>query len=489
MRKFIPKSLSGQMIILTLIAIVSAQLIGISIFADERRDALRAASNQQVLVHTASVVKLLSFAPKSQRDNIIKASTTDEFQLSLSKRPKIKRRFKKDWEADMRFILAMMVDDYADEIHLRTKRDRREWLQWRHDNHDMHENRREWFKKWGDDHHMRYEDEDELEEEMEEHLPAPPTLDRLRENLNISVKLKDGTWLNVKSYSVPGSPLWALPSFIATFISAAAIILIVILMMRRVTKPVKALTNAAEKFGRGEHVDPLASIGPSDIRAASQAFNQMQERLDRFVRDRTRMLAAISHDLRTPITALRIQAEFIGDEELREKILSILIEMQRMTEATLSFAKQDALKEESEETNLHALLESISHDYQDMGKEVTFEGEENIIQNCRPTSLKRALRNLVDNALKYGEAANITLETSKSETFIKISDQGPGIPENLLEQIFEPFVRLDEARNTESGSVGLGLAIARSIVNAHGGKILAENIDPNGLRITIRLPR
>jgi signal transduction histidine kinase len=214
----------------------------------------------------------------------------------------------------------------------------------------------------------------------------------------------------------------------------------------------------------------------------------MRGRLQRFVQDRTRMLAAISHDLRTPITTLRLRAEFIDSEETRAKILETLEEMQRMTEATLAFAREEAATEETRRVDLAALVDSVCADLADLGQDVTFSGPERLTYDCRPLSLKRALRNLIENAVAYGERARVALVASEDALCVVIDDDGPGIPEADFERVFQPFVRLEESRSRETGGIGLGMAIARSIVRAHGGEIELANRPAGGLRVTIRLP-
>jgi signal transduction histidine kinase len=205
------------------------------------------------------------------------------------------------------------------------------------------------------------------------------------------------------------------------------------------------------------------------------------------------MLAAISHDLRTPITSLRLRAEFIEDEEIRQKILETLDDMQRMAEATLAFAREEAAQEDTRPVDLAALIESVCADLADIGQDVTFAGAARSHYLGRPSSLKRALRNLIENAVTYGRRARVGLETGQREWHIVIDDDGPGIPEADFERVFAPFVRLEESRNPETGGVGLGMAISRSIVRGHGGDITLENRRGEhgtlGLRVTIRLPR
>jgi signal transduction histidine kinase len=241
---------------------------------------------------------------------------------------------------------------------------------------------------------------------------------------------------------------------------------------------------------RGAAVQPVAETGPTDVRETIAAFNRMQERQQRFIADRTCMLAAISHDLRTPITSLRIRAEFIEDPELKAKILATLDEMQAMTEATLGFAREDATEETFRETDLAALCESVVADAADIDKDASFTAPtgERVVASCRPMALRRALRNIVDNALAYGHRARGSIERLDSAVAILVDDDGPGIPAAEMTRVFEPFVRLEESRNRETGGIGLGMAIGRTILRAHGGDVDLENRAEGGLRVRLRLP-
>jgi signal transduction histidine kinase len=218
------------------------------------------------------------------------------------------------------------------------------------------------------------------------------------------------------------------------------------------------------------------------------AFNRMQERLRRFLDDRTRMLAAVSHDLRTPITSLRLRAEFVEDDETRARILATLDEMQAMVEATLAFAREEARSEPTRIVDLAALVESTAADLADLGAAIEVAPAERLPYGCRPVALRRALRNLLENAVRYGERCHVRLEHDRSEVRIIIEDEGPGIPEDQQGRVFEPFVRLEESRSAETGGIGLGLAIARSIARAHGGDIRLQNLPGRGLRVSLSLP-
>ena len=296
-------------------------------------------------------------------------------------------------------------------------------------------------------------------------------------------------WLNLESRLLPPTFEWKLPALTWLGLMGLALSSVVIIMVRRITRPMAALATAAERAGRGEAIEPLPEVGPVDVRLTTHAFNRMHGRMQRFVKDRTQMLAAMSHDLRTPITTLRLRAEFIDDEEIKGKILETLDEMQRMTEATLAFVREEAAAEPTRKVDLSALIESVVTDLADLGHEVAFELSDRCIYACRPAGLKRALRNLLENASRYGERADVRLEEDDGHLMIIIDDQGPGIPEDQIERMFQPFVRLDESRSEETGGIGLGLAIARSIIRSHGGDIHLGNREGGGLRATLTLPK
>jgi signal transduction histidine kinase len=213
----------------------------------------------------------------------------------------------------------------------------------------------------------------------------------------------------------------------------------------------------------------------------------MQARLHRFVDDRTRMLAALGHDLRTPLTSLRLRAEFVADEELRDRMLSTIAEIQGMSEATLAFAREEATVESTRTVDLSALVASLCDDLAEIGCSVSFVEMPKISYRCRPDALRRAFRNLVENAVRYGDRARVSLVRNADTIEIVVEDDGPGIPDGATEQVFAPFFRLESSRNRETGGVGLGLSIARTIVRRHGGDIDLRN-QATGLRATVRLP-
>ena len=266
-----------------------------------------------------------------------------------------------------------------------------------------------------------------------------------------SVALADGRWLNVAVGPPPGAPALGATFVVIFLLSALGIAAVAVVMGRRIAKPMRGLAAAAGRLGRGEAVEDLSDAGPAETRETVRAFNLMRARLDRYVRGRTAMLAAVSHDLRTPITSLRLHAEFVEDAQTQAKILSALDEMQRMTEDALAFIRDDMQWEETRNVDLHALVDSVAADLLDLGHDIAVADSERVVAACRPASLRRALRNLLHNAAAYGARATVRIDRDDVETRIVIEDEGPGIPECDLNRVFEPFVRLESSRSLDTG--------------------------------------
>lgn len=302
----------------------------------------------------------------------------------------------------------------------------------------------------------------------------------------VIVPLSDGRALNVVHYkNMP--TLWNTHLPFSLALTAVLVSLIGILMARSIARPLRQLTAAAETLGRGEAVVPLRVCGPDDIRRTAEAFNLMQERLHRFVADRTSMLAAIGHDLRTPLTTLRLRAELVEDPDLQDRMIDTIDEMKMMTEATLSLARQENSLEETRTIDLSALVESVCEDLVEIGQPVRFHAGERINYRCRPEGLRRSIRNLVENAVRYAGEADVRLLATNGSVEIVVEDDGPGIPLDKAEEVFTPFFRLESSRCTETGGIGLGLSIARTIARQHGGDIVLSPRSP-GLRASVVLP-
>lgn len=308
------------------------------------------------------------------------------------------------------------------------------------------------------------------------------------QELALSVQLPNGTWFNGM---VPYTSIESLTPriLISTFALLSITLIGVAFFMRRITQPLSDFADAAEEFGRGNIPNELPENGPDDIRRAAQAFNSMQRRLSRTLDTHRNMLRAVGHDLRTPLTSLRIRSEMLPEKSQREKIIATIDEMTAMTEEILSWTKNAAGLEEPASVDLHSLLSSIVDDFADQGQNIRLQCDADIVLNVRRLSIKRALNNVINNAIKYGDSAKVHVEEHSHCILIHIDDQGPGIPEHLIADALKPFVRLEASRNKDTGGSGLGLSISETVVQAEGGKLVFENLKPKGLRVTLSLPR
>jgi signal transduction histidine kinase len=257
----------------------------------------------------------------------------------------------------------------------------------------------------------------------------------------------------------------------------------------RVIRPLRRLSDSADAFGRDMAVEPLAEEGPLEIQRAASAFNRMQRRVTRVLNDRTRMLAAVSHDLRTPLTRMQLALQTAEPNGLNQRLLRDVGHMRVMVDSALAYLSEAHEVEPSEAVDVAALLQSLCDDYADGGSDVAYEGEDEAVVTCRPNALQRAMANLLDNAVQYGTAVRASAATQGDVVRIAISNEGPSIPPDRLDDITEPFVRLDPARNDRPGSVGLGLSIVRDIVASHGGTLeIANRADQRGVIVTVQLP-
>lgn len=311
-----------------------------------------------------------------------------------------------------------------------------------------------------------------------------------REVIAISVALRqDGApqaWLNVTAgtgVSRGDNPVEERVFFLVLALSLAAVLGVGVIFVRYLTRPLARLATAARAAGRGDRSVRVAESGAREMREVAAAFNGMQAQIAQFDAERMRTLAAVGHDLRTPITSLRIRAEMLDQDDLREPMIRTLDEMAVMAASLVAYARDSRDAEQAKTIALAAFLGGLCAD-----RGVPFRADADPRIQVRPVALKRAVGNLVDNALRYGNAVNVKLGTLRDQVVITVDDEGPGIPVERLDSMFEPFVRGEGSRSSDTGGAGLGLSIARALVLAHGGSLTLENRKPKGLRATIMLP-
>jgi signal transduction histidine kinase len=456
LRRLFPQSLGGQLLVMLLLALAITQGLGLLLLTDERNRAVRAALGLEAAGRAANVALLLDSAPSHLRASILRAADSPLVRFDVGPSPEAPHD---SAEADqvlrqIRQILGEPDREVRADVHALSVTP----LSAPH----------------GIPAAMR---------PMHEAMMAGRTEPV---ELTLSIHLASGDWLNVRTmFHRPGlqlSPQALLP----LLLMAVAVALVAWWTARRVVGPMRALAVGADRLGRGLDADPLPLAGPSEVRETTQAFNRMKVRLTRFVNERTHMLAALSHDLRSPLTAMRLRIEMLDETEDSIRLKALVEEMQAMVDATLEFARDVARAEPAATVDLAALLGDLVGDVG--GERATLAPSPPVPVMLRPQALNRALRNLIDNAVRYGGVAKVTLTQEPGVAVIKVADQGPGLPEDQLESVFEPFVRLEGSRNRDTGGVGLGLAIARTIIQANGGTITLHNLPEGGLEAVVGLP-
>jgi signal transduction histidine kinase len=449
------------MVVVLLVGLLAAQLLGLAIVLQDRGAALYQASGLQTAQSIAAIVDLLDTLPPSQREQVIDAFSSPTLRIALSptSRPLPEGSNRNtDRTALVYAILRRVLGD--DRVFEVTVTDTAPLLPLRVP-----------FQGLG-------------------HRPAWHGTPFLRgAAFLVQVQLRDGPWVLFER-RLP-QELFALPQrlLLSLGILLVSVIVVSLLAVRWLTRPLGVLAQAADELGRNIHRAPLPETGPTEVRQAAHAFNRMQASLVRYIADRERMLSAVSHDLKTPITRLRLRTEALADEALKVKFQRDLDDMEAMILATLDFMRSAADKEVVQALDINALIASLQSDFEEMGQSVKVIGEARAPYRGKALALKRALANLLDNAAKYGEDIEIVIEDDAARLAITVRDRGPGIPADRLEQVFEPFYRLETSRSRDTGGVGLGLGIARNIARVHRGDLNLRNRPGGGLEAILTLPR
>lgn len=308
------------------------------------------------------------------------------------------------------------------------------------------------------------------------------------QSMLLSVQLPDGRWLNAR-LGVPMPPPLLTPALgFGTLLLYLFVLSAAVLIALRLARPLGDLTEAAEAFrGRNQPI-AVEPSGPSDLRKAIHAFNAMNQRVVELLEEKDRTLGAIAHDLRTPLASLRIRAESVEPEEERDRMIAKIEEMATTLEDILTLARVGRSREQFERTDVTELARAIAEEYEELGQPVTFGADGAHLLNVQPNLLRRALRNLIDNAVKYGGSAEVAVSGDDAAVTIAVCDRGPALPAEELERIAGAFYRAEPSRNRDTGGAGLGLSIVQAVVDAHGGSLTIANREGGGLVATISLP-
>jgi signal transduction histidine kinase len=463
--RWFPQSLTGRLVLVLLGGLLLAQLLGAAILLRDRATVLYQASGLAAAQRIAGIVRVFDTLTPEQRRLMLPAVSSADLRVSLGESP-VPESANDDGlhVAPMRAILRRAL---GDQRPLRIALLAPGTLP-------------------DDAGHMAMPGGGTM---MGMHMGFMGPMAFPGMAFQVQAQLQDGRWITLTQRLPEETFAWPYKLLLTLAVLLVSVIALTLLAVRWLTRPLGVLATAADELGRDIRRAPLAEQGPVEVQRAAAAFNTMQARLQTYLREREQMLAAVSHDLRTPITRLRLRAELIEDEALRAKFARDLAEMESMTTAALDFLRGAHVSEALQPVDVAALLESLQSDMEEAGHAVQVHAQATAPYPARPLALKRCLTNLIENAIKYGKSAEVRLEDDGRELRITVADHGPGIPEAELERVFEPFYRVESSRSRETGGVGLGLSVARDIVRAHGGELTLRNRPAGGLEAVVTLRR
>jgi signal transduction histidine kinase len=455
MKRLIPDSIAARIMLVLVLGLGLSHAVSVGLYITDRSVALVARDGAHLGERVAVIDRLMRLSPAQGREQLLSLANSPRLHITQTSDSAVAKTEKPSRSAAVfrNALAAHLTPDDSRQIHL---------------------------KSLGVIAPSNLHPDD----------PQAPVGGDQSEAMLVSLSQPDGSWLNFTVLVNKPESFWSIRLTLSIAVMLGAALILAVLVVSNLTRPLATFAMAAQRLGRDMRAPPLPEGGPTEIRRASIAFNRMQTRLRRFIEDRTQMIAAISHDLATPIARMRLRAEYVEDPEQRQKMLADLDDMERMVFATLAFARNEADNEPSTRVDLRILLERICNDAIDAGQDVTLRTQDDAVPfTCRPTALRRALGNLIDNAVKYGNRAEVSCEQQDKHICITIVDDGPGIPPERQEDVFKPFHRLEQSRNRETGGTGLGMTIARTIVRAHGGDIKLINTEKRGLCLQVTLPR
>ena len=447
MKRLIPDTIAARTLAVLIVGLALSHAISIALYASDRSSTLISIDGQHIGNRIAVIDRLIQRLPQTDRRRVAALASDRDFEVTLTRQSALGSQPQTGGKIDaLRKSLLAHLD------------------------HSVSRN-------------IRLQYQDRLPAKAGKKETAAIAMVR------VSMSLPGGNWLNFSIPLQPSKTLWTFRFGLSMLVMLISIIILSAIVVHQLTSPLADFARASQRLGVDVKAPPLPERGPAEIRQAIKAFNQMQSRIRRFVEDRTQMIAAISHDLGTPIARMRLRAEFVDDEDQQKKMLTDLDDMQKMVFSALSFARDDSIREAVAMVDFRTILQRVCDDLGDTGYQVCLTLEDKTIPcNCRPAALRRALNNLVENAAKYGIEARVSAIKHPDAIVITIDDDGPGIPADHREDVFKPFYRLEGSRSRETGGTGLGMTVARTIIRAHGGDIILTNREDGGLRMQVSLP-
>ncbi len=462
-------TLTGRMVAVTIVAVIVSYAIAFAIYSNERGAALRRAAEVSVAERVAFTAERLDSVPAERRAAAADSIRDFSIRFSVSAAPDVTENVGGPGLRIANAITERLIDT---EVHASTRITEAPSRRWRRD------------RRGGDGPPRRRGGDGRMFDD--EGPPDGAPMVRVTE-ATISVRLDDGSWLNATA-RLPGPRPAPFSAIVGALVSIVIVGIGAALISRQIGRPLADLAHAARALGSGE-TDVTAPVsGPEDVRRASTAFNAMAQRLGRQLNRQRQMLWALSHDLRTPLTAIRLRAELIEDDAERQRLLASVAEMETLTEQALSLARAGASEETRTNVDLAEIARTLCGELDDMGVNIRTEATTPVMAECRPSEIARAMRNLAENSAKYGGGGVMRVyRNAANEAVVEIIDEGPGVAPDLLAKLTSPFFRADEARSEASGA-GLGLAITQAIADSHGGRLILENRTPRGFSAKFVLP-
>lgn len=466
--RIMPNSLYGRLIVVMLSGLILAQLLSAFILLRDRGQVLYDSIRESLLVRTSGIVNLLNSLPEADRRQLLPLLTSPDLRISLSDRPVSSTEPEQDTDPVSSVVRNQLKKRLPRDIEVRVSvKGSMEGSQMSAMHHRHMMGGGQMSGPWAYMHGL--------------HAKA--------QFYHIQAKLHDGSWVSFERGLSRRLFDWPTRLLIVLGISMSSVLLLSFIGVRSVVKPLQKLRQAADGLGRDIERPPLEETGPAEVKDTAKAFNTMQKRLRNYIKDRADILAAVSHDLKTPLTRIRLRTDLMDDAELRTKTQKDLDDMESMVSATLDFMRGTETRESTQRMDLMSLLESIREDFHESGETIELKDKQIEPYLGKPLALKRCFVNLIENAVRYGGRADLNLVDSREKVVISICDNGPGIPEDALQRVFDPFYRLETSRAQHTGGTGLGLGIARNIARAHGGDLVLQNRPEGGLCAELILPR
>lgn len=458
MRKLIPQSLFGQMLLLLFLGLLVSHMLSMLVHNRERVTALSLLGERAVLQRMSSLANLVIDIPPQWRSRIVAAQNEKRFRAWLDTASTLIAE--PSTSATMQELLAEFKGQVQGGQGERSIK-------------------------------LQLIDDEEPSDE----LSLSDSFNRLlrllgggvaHQSLRGSIWIADGQWLNIVSRVPVQTGFWSLPTLASLFFMSLAVLVLCAWVIQRMTVPLIRFKEAALRLGKDVSAPPMSEQGPLEVRELSRAFNEMQHQLKQLIDNRARLLTAISHDLRTPISLLQLRLELLPDNEQRHAMQRTLEEMNEMVASVLDYARQGTQSAPLKPLELGSLVESRCQERMDAGEPVRC-GELPLVKILgQPLQLRRALDNLIDNALRYAGSVEVEMSSRPGTVELRVSDEGPGIPEGDLSRVLEPFYRCEASRSRSLGGTGLGLSLVKSIVDAHQGEMELKNREQGGLQVTLR---